>query len=72
MSLDVLKLYCGEDVARQEPEDVDPDRWLEEGELTKLPEASLRGRERIYMEPLAGKKEPGDIGQTSPRYPNYP
>ena len=40
MSLDVLKLYCGEDVVQQEPKDIDPDRWLEEGGLTELPEAS--------------------------------
>ena len=36
VSLDLLKLYCGEDVIRQ-----DPDRWLDEGELTELPEAPL-------------------------------
>ena len=47
VSLDVLKLYCGEDVVQQEPEDIDPDRWLNKGELTELPEASLRGRKRI-------------------------
>ena len=38
VSLDVLKLYRGEDVIRQNPEDIDPDQWLDEGELTKLPE----------------------------------
>ena len=58
VSLDVLKIYHGEDVVQQEPEDVYPDRWLEEGELTELLEASLRGRERIYMEPLSGQKNP--------------
>ena len=41
MSLDVLKLYCGEDVIHQDPEDIDPDQWLEKGKLTKLPEAPL-------------------------------
>ena len=41
VSLDVLKLYRGEDVVRQKPEEVDPDRWLDEGELTKLPEISI-------------------------------
>ena len=29
-SLDVLKLYCGEDIVRQEPADVDPDLWVDE------------------------------------------
>ena len=37
VSLDVLKLYRGEDVVRQEPDDVDPDRWIDEGELMELP-----------------------------------
>ena len=46
VSLDVLKLYRGEDIVRQEPTDVDPDGWEEEGELTKLPEISAgKGRE---------------------------
>ena len=45
-------------MVQQEPEDVDPDRCLHEGELTELPEASLRGRERIYMEPLSGQRNP--------------
>ena len=38
VSLNGLKLYRGEDVIRQNPEDLDPDRWLDEGELTELPE----------------------------------
>ena len=38
VSLDVLKLYCGEDVVRQEHDDVDPYRWIDEGELTELPQ----------------------------------
>ena len=38
VSLDVLKLYRGEDVIRQNPEDIDPDPWLAEGELTELRE----------------------------------
>ena len=50
MSLDVLKLYRGENVVRQEPNDVDPNRWIDEGELTELPEVSLGERERGYME----------------------
>ena len=43
VSLDVLKLYRGEYVVRQEPKDVDPDGWVDKGELTELPEISLRG-----------------------------
>ena len=50
VSLDVLKLYGGEDIVRQEPTDVDPDGWEEEGELTELPEISVRERERVFME----------------------
>ena len=46
MSLDVLKLYCGEDVILQDPEDLDPDRWLDKGELMELPEAPLGEGER--------------------------
>ena len=50
VSLDVLKPYHVEDVVRQEPHDVDPDRWINEGELMELPEVSLGERERVYME----------------------
>ena len=35
VSLDVLKFYRGEDVICQNPEDIDPDQWLDEGELTE-------------------------------------
>ena len=35
---------------RQEPADIDPDRWIDEGELTELPEISVGERERVYME----------------------
>ena len=37
--LDVLKLYLGEDVIQQDPEDIDLDQCLDKGELTELPEA---------------------------------
>ena len=40
VSLDMLKLH-GEDVICQDPVDIDPDRWLGEGELTELLEAPL-------------------------------
>ena len=42
MSLDVLKLYRGEDVVRQNPKDIDPDRYTDDGELTELPEMPWR------------------------------
>ena len=41
MSLDVLKLYRGEDVVRQNPEDLDPDGYVDDGELTELLEIPL-------------------------------
>ena len=53
----MLKLYRGEDVVRQEPADVDPDLWVDEGELTELPEIPVREiapREK-YMDPVTLK-----------------
>ena len=50
VSLDVLKLYHGEDVVLQEPRDVDPDRWIDEGELTELPEIPAVDGERVFRE----------------------
>ena len=47
MSLDVLKLYCGEDIVRQ-----NPDRYTDDGELTELQEIPLGELERVYMEPV--------------------
>ena len=41
VSLDVLKLYFREDVIPQDPEDIDPDQRLDEGELMELPEVPL-------------------------------
>ena len=38
MSLDILELYRGEDMICQNPEDVDPDQWLDKGEPKELPE----------------------------------
>ena len=52
MSLDVVKLYHGEDVVRQNPEDVYPDRYADDGEFTELPEIPLGELERVYMEPV--------------------
>ena len=37
-------------MVRQEPDDVDPDRWIDEGEVMELPEVSLGERERVYMD----------------------
>ena len=39
-----------EDVVRQNPDDVDPDKYTEEGELTELPEIPWREPERVYLE----------------------
>ena len=41
VSLDILKLYRGEDVVRQTPADIDPDLWKDKGELTELPETPV-------------------------------
>ena len=46
----MLKLYHEEDVVRQKPADVDPDRWVDEEELMELPEISVGERERVFME----------------------
>ena len=50
VSPDVLKLYSGEDVIFQNPEDVDPDRWLDEGELTELLEMPTEEAEVGFRE----------------------
>ena len=54
----MLKLYRREEVVRQEPVDVDPDQWADEGELTELPEIHLRGREKVYLETVPGPRSP--------------
>ena len=52
VNLDML--YRGEDVIRQNPDDIDPDLWLEEGELMELPEVlRLAGTEEIVAAPRA-------------------
>ena len=50
VSLDVLKLYLGEDVVRQKPDDVDPDQYAEDGELSELLEVPWKEPERVYLE----------------------
>ena len=52
LSLGVLKLYLGEDLICQDPEDIDLDQWLDEGELTELAEAPLREAEMRSQEPF--------------------
>ena len=49
MSLDTLKLYRGEDVVRQNPEDLDPDRYVDDRELTELLEIPLVELERVVV-----------------------
>ena len=58
VSLDMMKLYCGEDVIRQDPGDIDPDRWLDKGELMKQSEAPLGKAERRYIEPSVDQRNP--------------
>ena len=43
---------------QQKPEAVDPDGWIDEGELTELQKVSLRERERVYMETGPDPKSP--------------
>ena len=44
VSLNVLKLYLGEDVVHQAPANIDPDLWTDEGELTELLEIPVGRR----------------------------
>ena len=37
---------------RQNTEDIDPDRYADDGELTELPEIPLVELERVHMEPV--------------------
>ena len=60
-SLDVLKLYRGEDVIRQNPEDIDPDQWVEEGELTEL----LEVHRTEAKESLGNKTETQGISEAN-------
>ena len=48
----MLKLYHGEDIVRQNPEDIDLDRYADDGELMELPEIPLVELERVHMEPV--------------------
>ena len=59
VSLDMLKLFCGEHVICQ-----DPDRCLDEGELTELPAVPLGKVKRRSIEP--------SIDQRNPEIPHEP
>ena len=57
MSLNLLKLYQGEDVIHQNPVDIDPDWWLDKAELTEQSETSIEEAEvrvREQSENLGG------------------
>ena len=54
----MLKLYRGENGIRQDAEDIDPDRWLDEGELTEIREAPLGKMERRSIEPSVNQRKP--------------
>ena len=58
VSLNMLKLYRGEDVIRQDPEDIDPDRWLDKSKLTELPEAPLGEAEMRSQELFLDQRSP--------------
>ena len=66
VSLDVLKLYQGEDIVRQNPKDLDPDQYVDDGELTELPEIPLVELERVYMEPVAKAVNPEITPEVDP------
>ena len=53
----MLKLYRGEDVVCQNPEDLDLDRWLDEGELTELPDIPREETE------VGTREQPEDQGR---------
>ena len=40
----------------QDPENIDLDRWLDKGELTKVPEAPLGEAERRPIEPSVDQR----------------
>ena len=50
-----MNLYCGEDVIQQNPENIDAERWLDEGELTELPEIPRQEVEIELPTVLAGE-----------------
>ena len=52
-------VYQGEDVHQQNSEDIDPDRWLDQGELAELPEIPiLEVKEELLTRPEGWKSNP--------------
>ena len=60
VSLDVLKLYRGEDVIGQNPKHRDPDQWVDEGELTELPKITIEEAE-VRVEDQAEDSEAPEV-----------
>ena len=58
VSLDVLKLYSGEDVICQNPEDINPDGWLDKGELAELPKTPMEEAEIMPRETTGDWRDP--------------
>ena len=56
VGLDVLKLYRGEDIVHQQPADIDPDLWVDEEELTEIPEIAVE--DEVIREPYPGPDNP--------------
>ena len=56
VSLDALKLYQGEDMIRQNSEDIDLDWWLDKGELTELSEIPEEEAEVRVRKPLEDQR----------------
>ena len=65
VSLDVLKLYRGEDIICQSPEDIDPNQYLDEGEERVGNEAEAQGTSEAdngpYLEIPISPEVPGTI-----------
>ena len=51
---------------RQNPEDLDPDRYVDDGELTELPKIPLVKLERVNMEPVAKTVNPEITPEVDP------
>ena len=58
LSLDVLKLYRGEDMICQNPEDIEPNWWLDKGELTELPDTPMGEAEIMTRETTGDGRDP--------------
>ena len=58
VSLDILRRDRGEDVICQNPEEIVPDQWLDEGDFTKLLEIPLEEAEVRVREPSEDRRGP--------------